>query len=340
MFGTLRFILALLVAVGHLWGFWFAASHAVFTFYVLSGFLMTLVLQKKYGFERSGFTEFWIARLSRLLPSYWIGCGLSIGLILWLSLQVTTDFNEKLTWPDSLPNAFANLTMLGLLQPNSEISFIPNQFPTLVPPAWALSIELFFYFCLSVYFAKTPQRCLALLATGAIYLVCVAALDLRFYWVYFFFPAGAIPFASGALLYFALQYEAIRSIFSTKLLLIASSTFYIAVYALAGLSEVMMRVGFLYLNIFAAVVFIGCLYTVKGRSGMEKLDSFLGDLSFPVYVFHWQIGLFMAHLFDLERGTAVLFFASLPVLIGTSVVDRSFVSGPVEKWRRTRVSAE
>lgn len=141
MFGSWRFILAMLVVVGHLWGFWFAASHAVFSFYVLSGFLMTLVLNEKYGFSRSGFGKFWVSRLSRLLPTYWVGCLISVCLILLLSVEVTSAFSSKLTFPKTAYEIFANSTMVGILFPNRSVGFIPNQFPTLVPAAWALSIE-------------------------------------------------------------------------------------------------------------------------------------------------------------------------------------------------------
>ena len=50
-FGAWRFLLAVLVAVSHLWGGMIhaPAAYAVWGFFVLSGYLMTLVLGHKYG---------------------------------------------------------------------------------------------------------------------------------------------------------------------------------------------------------------------------------------------------------------------------------------------------
>ena len=50
MFGTLRTILALMVAAGHLTDQWQIGTYAVFAFYIISGYLMTLIMHESYGF--------------------------------------------------------------------------------------------------------------------------------------------------------------------------------------------------------------------------------------------------------------------------------------------------
>ena len=54
--GTWRFFLALLVAISHLWADMVhgPAAYAVWGFFVLSGYLMTLVLTQKYGTDAGG----------------------------------------------------------------------------------------------------------------------------------------------------------------------------------------------------------------------------------------------------------------------------------------------
>ncbi|OIQ32225.1 MAG: hypothetical protein BM562_04930 [Alphaproteobacteria bacterium MedPE-SWcel] len=336
MFGIWRFILAMLVVVGHLWGFWFAASHAVFSFYVLSGFLMTLVLNEKYGFSGTGFRSFWIARLSRLLPTYWVGCALTIGLILMLSVEVTSAFNAKLTWPETPFQLLANATMAGLIHPRADLGLVPDQFPTLVPPAWALSIELFFYLCLSVYFARTLMRSFVLLGLGVLYVGAVFVLNPNFYWLYFFFPAAAIPFATGAILYFLLQRDRVRALFQPRAALAVVLFLYLSLYLVANWAPALglNRAFILYLNIGTSALLIACLYTLKADRPARKLDAFFGDLSFPVYILHWQVGLLIASLLNLEKGTVTLFLASVPLILAFSVLDRAYVSGPVERRRR------
>ena len=73
MIDVYRFVLALCVvqapsAAGGPPGL---AWQAVFSFYVLSGFLMTLVLNEIYGFGPRSFARFFTNRILRLYPAYY-----------------------------------------------------------------------------------------------------------------------------------------------------------------------------------------------------------------------------------------------------------------------------
>ena len=81
MIDVYRFILALCVVQGHLVGRgesapWLAWQ-AVFSFYVLSGFLMSLILNQDYGFTASGLARFAFNRWLRLFPVYYAVIGLT-----------------------------------------------------------------------------------------------------------------------------------------------------------------------------------------------------------------------------------------------------------------------
>ena len=56
MFGIYRYGLAFCVVISHLWAGMFGgpAAYAVWGFYCLSGYLMTLILNEKYGFTARG----------------------------------------------------------------------------------------------------------------------------------------------------------------------------------------------------------------------------------------------------------------------------------------------
>src|SRR5262249_35176876 len=83
--GTLRLVLALLVASGHLltksaspaWWTGTAAIFAVKAFFVISGFYMALVLDTRYRDKPARY--FYASRALRLLPAYWF---ISAGTIL------------------------------------------------------------------------------------------------------------------------------------------------------------------------------------------------------------------------------------------------------------------
>ena len=72
MIGSIRFILASLVVLNHLWlptanklG-----AHAVTAFYVISGFLMSKVIHEVYGLSLSGCVRFLGNRFLRIFPPY------------------------------------------------------------------------------------------------------------------------------------------------------------------------------------------------------------------------------------------------------------------------------
>ncbi len=78
--GTLRFILALSVAYGHLAVplSFPTADVAVQSFFVISGFYMALVLNEKYG--AGSYWLFVSNRLLRLWPTYFVVLILSLGV--------------------------------------------------------------------------------------------------------------------------------------------------------------------------------------------------------------------------------------------------------------------
>ena len=76
MFGIYRYGLAFCVAISHLWAGMIGgpAAYAVWGFYCLSGFLMTLILNEKYGFSRRGLVNFAFNRMLRIYPAYYAVC--------------------------------------------------------------------------------------------------------------------------------------------------------------------------------------------------------------------------------------------------------------------------
>jgi len=73
MLGIFRYILALMVTLSHLWtglAGWSGVG-AVFGFYVISGYLMTSVLNQSYGFTPQGLGRYALNRFLRIFPTYW-----------------------------------------------------------------------------------------------------------------------------------------------------------------------------------------------------------------------------------------------------------------------------
>jgi peptidoglycan/LPS O-acetylase OafA/YrhL len=153
-----RFILALCVVQGHFLGWargapWLAWQ-AVFSFYVVSGFLMSLVLNQDYGFMPSGLVRFAVNRWLRLFPIYYAVIGLTVLYIAFVG--PLSQLNHVMTLPSTGTAIFGNLFIVTL----AGFGGLPEM-QSLSPNAWSLAVEIFCYFLLAVFFAKSkvaPER--------------------------------------------------------------------------------------------------------------------------------------------------------------------------------------
>lgn len=141
----------------------------VLGFFVLSGFYMALVLEKKYLQYPGGIKDFYINRALRIYPAYLFIVALSVLLVAatgqtsfahWT--QSTADLVERFRQLAPFSQALliiANVTTFGsnaLVEtgflPTGEWTtnvkadgFIPARYFLLFPPVWTLGIELTFY---------------------------------------------------------------------------------------------------------------------------------------------------------------------------------------------------
>jgi peptidoglycan/LPS O-acetylase OafA/YrhL len=72
LFGIFRFTLALNVMIFHVMAIKVIGPYAVYSFFILSGFLMTTIMKNTYGYTVSGFKSYAYNRLLRIFP---ICCG-------------------------------------------------------------------------------------------------------------------------------------------------------------------------------------------------------------------------------------------------------------------------
>ena len=78
MFGIWRTLLAIEVVAYHILPLPLIGRYAVFSFFVLSGFLMTEIMQRAYGYTPGGSVRYLANRALRLLPSYWFAAALGM----------------------------------------------------------------------------------------------------------------------------------------------------------------------------------------------------------------------------------------------------------------------
>jgi peptidoglycan/LPS O-acetylase OafA/YrhL len=204
-----RYILAIAVAQTHLWprGQNWTGQIAVFAFYTLSGYLMTRVLNARYGFTWGGTGRFILNRILRLWPAYSAIMALALLALHFLPLW---NFFPLIQLPQSLAEIVTNAVVLG------QVTFDFRQWLPMAKPlvtSWSLSVEICSYLLLAIYFARSPTRLyvfiiLGLLGMAASTAWCAFSPDPAAYGPYCFqqrygvIQAGFVPFACGGLFYF------------------------------------------------------------------------------------------------------------------------------------------
>jgi peptidoglycan/LPS O-acetylase OafA/YrhL len=320
MLGILRFLLAYLVVVSHLVGGNYLAHfgfYAVRGFFVISGFLMTSVLNEVYEFDG---VRFWTNRALRLLPPYFLVCGITLTIILLLPFEA----GQYLKFWRADPNLRDMLLNLAIL---------PLQFPDpsfrLIPPYWSVAIEIEMYLFLYLVVARRMAWALIALSASLTYHLACTGFGVPWGAYYFTAPAAALPFAAGALLYFILKGELL--IVSPRIAGIAFIAW--AVNLLAGgwtfAGSYVFGLGY-YLDTILMTIVVGGLAWRRFHPLIGRLDKVLGEWAYFVFLVQWLAGFAVALAFHSgqSRGWAI-FIAATPLAVlasaGLAFLNRKFV---------------
>lgn len=353
--GLIRLLLAISVITAHsdpLFGLNFIGGQiAVEIFFMISGFYMALVLTEKYN-KKSDYKLFISNRCLKIYPTYWLI------LILCFAYRIIL----SLTHPNS-PDIFAffdpdyhlnpisflillipNFTILGLdwnlflrLNPVTGSLIFTSNFRQFQPPlydfnlivqAWTLSLELFFYF-LAPFLNRFKTRYLLLIMS--------LSLGLRLFlysqglnhdpWTYRFFPTELIFFLSGILMYRIYRYLKTKDVKKISTLIFAFYFSFLFYYQF--LPHERTKQIFIFLLSFVAIPFIFNLFK------HNKIDRFIGELSFPVYICHFLIIDIFTHFTNLPHQ-----FLSLTVTVVSiifSILILELLVKPIDHYRQSRI---
>lgn len=324
--GFLRLFLALSVVNFHgMMGLpLLGGALAVQAFFMISGFYMALVLNEKYPVGRQGYVDFILNRILRIFPSYFLVILLTVVLLfcgylyygelegaLHLWLQNWSEFD----WYAKAYLLFTHISLLGqdtylFLGLDGQGGFLfdenfnahRNEFANfmLMPQAWSLSLELYFYL-LAPFLVRRPAVQLAWIIVGSI----VIRLGLIYWfgwsddpWNYRFFPSELAIFLCGSL-----SYRIYRLVQNGEMTLMAWGLWGATGFA-AGVSLLVNQyqgggaslpgTGFV-VSVLLALPF---LFKVSLN---WKFDRLIGELSYPVYLTHMMV-IWMFALLETPEG--------------------------------------
>lgn len=347
--GTLRFLLALCVVVTHapgskLFGHsLLSAITAVQGFYIVSGFLITLVLNTRKEYRDIG--KFYLSRYLRLWPAYIVVAALSLVLI-----QKDQWFRglAELDVPALLFVVASNATLLfqdifmflavdhGALYPTADVYNAPGPQLNrllLVPQAWSLGVELTFY-AIAPLICRSPRRLAMLLAAGVLVRIGLGLWSPpRDPWTYRFSPAEMAFFACGGLGYFATT--RLNAFVSTSVQRVAGAICLIGltIVIVVAPPQVMTFSQRLFTMNWPILLLIAASCPLLfALSRGSRFDSLIGELSYPMYLSHLLVYLAMEAYApnSLTEGGS----SYIAMTIAFSVLLLWLVVMPVDRYRR------
>lgn len=359
--GLIRFLLALAVVITHCGPIFdlrlTSGEIAVQSFYIISGFYMSMILNEKYIGINGSYKLFITNRFIRLFPIYWV----ILILTLITSILIYYTNNETITSIHSYTAVHQNLVsfcyliltniviigqdivmFLGI-NPDDGLLFFTNDFKKtnpplftflLIPQAWTLGLELAFYL-IAPFILRQKTK----IIVGCIFL----SFFLRLYifnvlnlhndpWSYRFFPTEIMFFLLGHISYkINLKYKLKSKRLNLALLCYIVFIIFMYSYIPSGtlpyfpfsLKEIIY-----FTSMSIAIPFIFNFFKTN------LADNKIGDLSYPIYISHMFVSLLCSLLpFAIfKQGTTIAL-----VTIGFSLTLNHFIAKPIEKIRQSRL---
>ena len=286
--------------IGHVrpLGFGFpAGNHGVQLFFLISGFVIFMTLQR----TRTAM-DFVVSRFSRLFPAYWAAMAITAAVVYTLGMP-----EQKLPLRDLLLDLTMVQEVLGAQHLDGSY--------------WTLGVELFFYAQMLLWFmlGLLPRIRIiigAWLVLAVVYGLCTKAGVHFSYTVHEVLILKHIPFFALGILFYRMHCDAGRSRIDT---------------GMVGLCLLAIAIAYppVYLAVAATCVAIFWLF-LAGRLrwlGTAPM-AYLGAISYSLYLLHQSIGFVLIHRME-QHGVAPL--AAVAITVGVIFVMATLLTYMVER---------
>ena len=343
--GFLRLLLAISVVSAHLIDdplfYLVGGTVAVKTFYIISGFYMAMIIN---NYKNN--IAFFKSRYLRLFPVYF-----ACVLIAFYLGDGATAQNYKLFDNDQVPIAthlfllFTNIfiffqDLVMFISVDGGEFFFTSDFRTstpllyhflFVPQGWSLGIELSFYMMAPLIIKKKNIKLIILLILLSLSLRLMLILfDFKGDpWTYRFFPSELALFLLGSLSFY---------IFSDLNIKVSKIKIYL-VYALIIIFTLSYSIiplpgrSIMYFLLVATTLWFIFQHTKK-----NKIDKFIGELSYPVYCSHLFINNHIfnkINFFNSNDLSFLISFLKIFIIMVISAMIYCAIQIPVDRYRKT-----
>ena len=369
--GFLRFFLAYVVLLAHcpegLLPKIFHSSLAVQCFFTISGFYMQLLVSEKYKNQNPSefYKNFYFSRILRIFPIYLLTLIITFvfldkgpintillsedikALIVYFSSNLLLDFT------------LGEFLFYGSMNPNDFL--YANNFNILIQ-SWSLDLEILFY--ILTPFILTIRKNLL------IFILIFLSISLRFilasnnfnytfshFWTHAFFPSELATFLLGALsyrLYFyykSVIYNNVKDnlsfiIYGNNILPLCFITF-ILIFFLFLFGNPLNTDNYNYFggewdkglfgvpNGYWLIILLNALYIpfLFDFFKNSKIDSFFGHLSYPMYICHFSVIVFLNKL---NADSYLLSLYTFLITLFISIILVLFIEKPITKYRHRK----
>lgn len=312
--GSYRLLLAVFVMFGHMGTDFFGRSQgvaSVVSFFILSGFVMTALIQRNYSKTRF-IPFFFIDRAMRIYPQYLLYVALSV--LAFATIRITVPFLPDINASNVLANAI--LVPIGLY--SWEVSGA-----VWIPQGWTLGLEGTFYAIIPFILIFKLEK-LAFLVSGAVFAMAYLGYINTETWGYMKIPGTLFIFLCGSFLYQLTERWKI--------------SYLIATYCIVALMWYAIR---FYPNlqvIWNYEVLQGFLIGLPAVALLTKLpsgkvDSTLGNISYGVYLNHSLI-IWIAEVYGYDKHNLKVQLTMILVALITGWISYLLVERPVVLLRR------
>ena len=348
--GLIRLLLALIVVVAHTGNslkILNNGSDCVQLFFIISGFYIFLILDKKYYKLSNSYYYFITNRVLRIFPMYFGILFLAISYALYsskFSPRLPNDLAAYVAFWDQLEVKYLtllitlNFTILGQevlsffshVQDGPALIFNPeggilSQF-IFIPQAWSIGMEFWFYILAPFLFKlKNKQIVIIIIILVTLKYLFLNEFSNSYNWKYRVHFFELVYFLLGGISYKLIKIKKLNQL--TRKLIFMMLIIYIVSINLFTDNLIIKWGTYLVFSLAIPVIF--------RLTSKSKIDKFLGDLSYPLYIIHILI-IAVSREFNITSvELRVVFIILLSILI-SYILNK--ILNPIEKYRKVRLS--
>lgn len=330
----LRAIAVLFVFFNHLQIPFFQGGFiGVDVFFVISGFLITMIIKKEIESKTFTVTNFYKKRITRIAPAYFTVLFFTsvITLFILTPYELISYFKSALSSIFFIANFYFWKTAGGYFSDNSQELFLLH--------FWSLSVEEQFYLIWPLFLLllfKSIRNIKAITVILVLIIILGAFLSefvsLRYSSISYFFPVTrAYELILGALLVFVPRIKLHKYISD----LLYFSSFSILIYCALYFNEKTVFPGYSALApclATATIIYLNSKDSIFFKFLCVRPMSFFGKISYPLYLWHWPlIVVFNISLIKINIPIGLLIFTSAVLL---SYLTYIYVEKPAQSYFR------